>query len=127
MVLPMMSRVGERGIPRVETRYPPAHELEDDRSGSRNEGRCVCMLLLGRLAPKSSGNAANVLRTLELDTAISVRYFLKKVLAFLFKEEETSEKGWKVGQTPSLRGCKSRNKVSIGESIGGVDLQALQV
>jgi hypothetical protein len=37
---------------------------------------------------KSSGNATNVLRTLELDAAISVRYFLKKVLASFFIGED---------------------------------------
>jgi hypothetical protein len=37
------------------------------------------------------------------------------------------EKGRKVGQTRSFRGSKRRNKVSLGGSIGGVDLQALRV
>ena len=41
---------------------------------------------------KSSGNAANVLRTLELDAAISVRYFLVQAFAPLFvRKKKTSQ------------------------------------
>ena len=39
---------------------------------------------------KSSGNAANVLRTLDVDAAISVRYFLVHAFAPLFMRKKNA-------------------------------------